>query len=396
MTNRREDTPFATVLSRQSTHHPQPEHSTLSISESDPAFLRRQSLFWKKQRIVTIPVCNEEEHIIPCLLALAVQKPLPDRVVLWINNTIDSTYDKALSLTDRLPFELKIVSVFYEPSVASAGIARRDAMAYAAKTASPDAILLTTDADGTVAKDWIENILAAFIRYPVEAVFGRALLLPKEYRKIPFHLHEDEKKEQAYGALLDQIRLLLNPEPHDPWPRHLEHSGASIAVTHQAWKKVGGIPLLPSGEDRQFYRALRQNGIPVRHAPEVKVYVSARLQGRAHGGMAETLARRLIAQDEYIDDAFEPVSRHLLRLRKERAYWHESHSSFDEKPYPELPTFPIRRNELALHHERALRVLNCLRQMTRHPSTHKTTARYDSPHPALPDQATTFFHDSSE
>lgn len=354
----------------------------------------KEALFWKKPRIVAIPVCNEEDHIVACLLALAAQTSLPDRVVLWINNTTDETCDRVLSVAHRLPFELETVTACYPLAIASAGQARRDAMAHAAGTASPDAILLTTDADSEVASDWIESILAAFIQYPVEAVFGRVLLLPEEYRKIPLHLHEDEQSERAYGALLEQIGLLLSPESHDPWPRHLEHSGASIAVTHAAWRRVGGIPDVPSGEDRAFARALRQNGIAVRHAPQVQVYVSARLQGRARGGMAETLARRLITQDEYIDDAFEPVSRRLLRIRRELAYW-QSRSSFLDIPYPELPVVCIHRKELHQHHERALRVLKLLRQMKRRSPENfpiETVGQYDIPPPALTGPEPSVFH----
>ncbi|WP_349291859.1 glycosyltransferase [Gluconobacter sp. Dm-62] len=368
----------------------------LPANRSASVLLPRSILFRKKQRIVAIPVCNEAEHIIPCLLALAAQTCLPDKVVLWINNTTDDTVNQATALTDRLPFELKTVSVTYDETKASAGVARRDAMAHAAKTASPDAILLTTDADSEVSRDWIDSILASFIRYPVEAVFGRVLLSPEDHAKIPFRLHEDEKTEQAYGAVLDQIRLLLSPEPHDPWPRHLEHSGASIAVTHQAWRKVGGIPNIPSGEDREFYRALRRKGIPVRHAPEVTVYVSARLQGRARGGMAETLARRLIAPDEYIDDAFEPVSRRMLRIRRELAYCQGSRSSRTKPPYPEFPSIPISRNELHRHHDRALRVLSLLRRMKQSsPENFQRTIvdQYDIPHPALTDQGSSAFRD---
>ncbi|MFT8809257.1 glycosyltransferase [Gluconobacter sp.] len=384
------------ILSPESRKQLRLDDRTFSTITSCPVSPCRDALFWKKQRIVAIPVCNEEEHIVPCLLALAAQTQTPDRVILWINNTTDDTCKRAVALSSRLPFELEAVTVFYDPELASAGLARRDAMAHAAKSASPDALLLTTDADSEVASDWLENTLSAFVQYPVEAVFGRVLLLPQEYSKIPSHLHEDERAERAYGALLEQIGLLLCPEPHDPWPRHLEHSGASIAVTHQAWSRAGGIPHVASGEDRRFHQALRLNGIPVRHAPEVRVYVSARLQGRARGGMAETLARRLIAQDEYIDNAFEPVSRRLLRIRREITYWHESHLFFPAKPYPELPVIPIRRNELHRHHERARRVLSSLRQMQGHSSGSfqtGTAGQYDIPHPSLTDQGATAFHD---
>lgn len=335
-----------------------PDNRALCI----PYIAYRQNLFWKKYRIVVIPACNEENHIIPCLLALAAQSlVLPDKVILWINNTTDQTYTRALSLQNKLPFALEIIQITYDPATANAGTARREAMAHAAKNAPHDALLFTTDADGEVAKDWIYRTLEAFAQYPVEAVFGQALLLPSEYAKIPLRLHEDERAEQAYGALLEQITLLLCPQPHDPWPRHIVHSGASIAVTHQAWAQAGGIPNIPSGEDRQFYEALRQNGIRVRHAPEVIVYVSARLLGRARGGMAETLARRIIAQDKYIDDAFEMVSRRLLRIRRELAYQRTNPSSPLSKIHTELLSARILREDLPKHSKRAERVLNFLR-----------------------------------
>ncbi|MGD7070472.1 glycosyltransferase [Acetobacter sp. AAB5] len=336
-----------------------PDNQALCI----PYIAYRQNLFWKKQKIIVIPACNEENHIIPCLLALAAQYlALPDKVILWINNTTDQTYKRALSLQKKLPFTLEIIQIVYDPTIANAGTARREAMAYAAKNAPHDALLFTTDADGEVSRDWIYRTLKAFAQYPVEAVFGQAQLLPSEYAKIPLHLHEDERAEQAYGALLEQITLLLYPQPHDPWPRHIEHSGASIAVTHQAWTQVGGIPNVPSGEDRQFYEALRQHDICVRHAPEVIVYVSARLAGRAQGGMAETLARRMIAQDKYIDDAFETVSRRLFRVRRELAYRQTNPSAPISKAHTELLPTRILREDLPKHYKRAERVLNFLRR----------------------------------
>ncbi|MFT9049602.1 glycosyltransferase [Gluconobacter cerinus] len=353
--------------------------------------------FIKKQILVAIPVRNEEEHIVPCLLALARQETQPDKVVLWINNTTDQTHERVASLTNTLPFELEIVRVIYDPTLASAGLARRDAMAHAAQYASSDALLVTTDADSEAAEDWLSRTLNAFTHYPVEVVFGRALLLPEEARKIPFNLHEDERAEQAYGALLDQIALLLYPEPHDPWPRHTEHSGASIAVTYQAWSKVGGMPAVPTSEDRAFYQVLQKNGIRVRHAPDVKVYVSARLVGRAQGGMAETLARRLRVQDEYIDDIFEPVSRRLLRMRRLRQ--HANQLFLFENGCMELPQMRVRRDDLEKHHKRAQRVLDHLRKMTHRSHRDCLCAsidQFDIPHLAHSDQAPNRVQDMPE
>ena len=53
----------------------------------------------------------------------------------------------------------------------------------------------------------------------------------------------------------------------------------------------------------------------IRHAPDVVVTVSGRTQGRAPGGMAETIARRMIRQDELLDDSLEPAADCLRRAQ---------------------------------------------------------------------------------
>jgi hypothetical protein len=44
----------------------------------------------------------------------------------------------------------------------------------------------------------------------------------------------------------------------------------------------------------------------IRHDPTVKVTVSGRIQGRASGGMADTIRRRMQQQDEFTDPGLEP------------------------------------------------------------------------------------------
>jgi hypothetical protein len=108
--------------------------------------------------------------------------------------------------------------------------------------------------------------------------------------------------ECGYDKLLDQIHALLDPDPFDPWPRHTEHSGASLAVTLEAYRRAGGIPPMAVGEDRAFAEALRRVDAHIRHAPTVRVIVSGRIIGRAAGGMADTICRRLTRPDEMLDE----------------------------------------------------------------------------------------------
>ncbi|CAP56507.1 putative glycosyl transferase protein [Gluconacetobacter diazotrophicus PA1 5] len=263
--------------------------------------------------VVAIPVRDEEDRIAPCLYGLAAQTGRTvDHVVLLLNNCTDRTAARVDDLAPVLPFGLTVAHRIFSPAVAHVGTARREAMEIAGRIAGPDGILLTTDADGVVAPDWISQTFAAFDT-GVDVVCGRAEIDPEEARAIPAYLHRQEAEEIAYGTLLDRLYHLLDPDPHDPWPRHTEHSGASIAVTVRAWRRAGGIPPQPLGEDRGFMAALRRIDAPIRHAPGVTVTVSGRLAGRARGGMADTMARHVIRQDTQLDDALEPTADCLRR-----------------------------------------------------------------------------------
>jgi hypothetical protein len=149
---------------------------------------------------------------------------------------------------------------------------------------------------------------------------------PIEAMVIPAHLHQDDAREVAYGRLLDEIESIVLPDPGDSWPRHREDSGASIAITTSMFRRVGGVPRLASGEDRALIAALRLIDARVRHHPHINVVVSGRIEGRAPGGMADTMRRRMVKQDEYVDDRIEPARLACLRVRMKRRFhslWHE-------------------------------------------------------------------------
>jgi hypothetical protein len=156
------------------------------------------------------------------------------------------------------------------------------------------------------------------LRRGADAIAGRIEIDPVEAVLIPSRLHEDDARECAYADLLDQIDAAINPELSDPLPRHTEHSGASIAVTLSTYRRAGGIPPLALGEDRAFFAALRRIDARIRHAPEVRVMVSGRTMGRAAGGMADTIRRRMINPDETLDDRLEPALDALRRAELRR------------------------------------------------------------------------------
>jgi hypothetical protein len=67
------------------------------------------------------------------------------------------------------------------------------------------------------------------------------------------------------------------------------------------------MPAVPLAEDRAFFDMLRRIDARIRHAPEVRVVVSARLHGKAPGGMADTMRRRIVKTDPFLDARLEPA-----------------------------------------------------------------------------------------
>ncbi|HEX8416065.1 MAG TPA: glycosyltransferase family 2 protein, partial [Methylobacterium sp.] len=103
------------------------------------------------------------------------------------------------------------------------------------------------------------------------------------------------------------------PDPHDPWPCHRTTIGASLSVRLAAYRQVGGMPAIPLGEDGAFVAALLAQGLRVRHAREIEVIVSARLNGRAPGGVADTIRSRCELPDALCDARMEAFPRAMFR-----------------------------------------------------------------------------------
>ena len=267
--------------------------------------------------VIAIPVRDEAKRIGACLAALSRQSVPAGHIVLLLNNCTDGTAEVIKELAPG-PHRLHIVERSLHGPCASAGVARSLAMAYAASLIG-EGVILTTDADAEVPDDWVERNLRA-LQEGADAVCGQAVIDPLEALLIPAHLHEDDAREVAYGQLLDEIESMVLPDPADPWPRHREDSGASIAITASMFRSVGGVPPLSSGEDRALIDKLRSIDGRVRHDPQIRVVVSGRTEGRAPGGMADTIRRRMAQQDEFIDDRIGPAWLAFHRLRMKRRF----------------------------------------------------------------------------
>jgi hypothetical protein len=277
--------------------------------------------------VVALPAKDEAECIAACLIGLARQTCRPHAVLLLANNCRDGTPAIAAAMAPTLPYRLHVECHDFRIQNVDAGQARRLAMTLADRLLWPDGVLMTTDADAVAAPDWIERNGKA-IAAGADLVCGRTVLSPAEAALIPAHLHADDALECRLLELIDRIADRLDPDPADPLPRHTEAAGASLAVTSAAFRRAGGIPALPSGEDRAFVRALARFDACIRHDPSVVVSVSARTIGRAFGGMADTLRRRMQQQDEFTDEQVEPAvdayRRYDFRRRVRQAWRRQS------------------------------------------------------------------------
>ena len=269
--------------------------------------------------VIAIPVRNEAERIARCLTAIDRQTGLaPGRLglVLLLNNCTDDTAAIVAGLVPALSIPVRVIDCVH--AGAHAGWARRAAMDAAVAwleaegTASATATLLTTDADSIVPPDWVVANLAA-LEAGADAVAGRVELIPEEAALLPPSLPARGRLEDTYDALITEMEARIDPDPHDPWPCHRTTIGASLAVRLSAYRDVGGMPEIPLGEDGAFVGALLQRGFRVRHDRAVLVLISARLTGRAAGGVADTIRSRCEEPDALCDARMEAVPRALHR-----------------------------------------------------------------------------------
>jgi glycosyltransferase involved in cell wall biosynthesis len=274
--------------------------------------------------IIAVPVRNEEDRIAACLRAIDAQTGLEPGslgLVLFLNNCTDRTDEIVASLVPTLAIPVRVLSQTF--AGAHAGWARRRAMDAAAAWLGDrgDAgVILSTDADSRVPPDWVARTWMA-IRAGADAVAGRVELDAVEAALLPPSLLARGRLEDRYEALITEAEARIDPDPHDPWPCHRTAIGATLAVTRAAYRAVGGMPEIPLGEDGAFIARLIEHGLRVRHAPDICVTISARLAGRAPGGVADTIRARCEEPDALCDarmEAFWRVVRRSLWRRRFR------------------------------------------------------------------------------
>jgi glycosyltransferase involved in cell wall biosynthesis len=248
---------------------------------------------------VVVPVKNEAAGLIHTLDALRCQHDGAGisidahtyEVLLLVNNSNDGSYEFAKAYRQQYPeFQLHVEQINLPKACANVGTARRLLMdaAYYRLTRNGDddmGIIASTDGDTIVDRQWLYYTLAA-IEAGNDAVGGRILTLAEVNDARQFHL-----RDVTYRCLLAKAEALIDPQEHDPMPRHFQFFGASMAVTCRMYQRVGWLPRVPHLEDIAFYEALLKHDARIRKSFDVKVYTSARLQGRVAVGFSEQLSK---------------------------------------------------------------------------------------------------------
>lgn len=247
--------------------------------------------------VVCIPARDEARRLPNLIAALGRQgysgaRPL--RVLLLINNSSDGSRQVAeCAAAAATGIHLHVVERHFVSKAAHAGSARRAAMEAGAdwleRDGLPSGALLTTDADAAPHDDWVRASIAALDAGADVAAASIKGDITEEARFSPA-LQAAVAQVLRARALSIELEDAIDPVPGDPGPRHADHTGGGLALRLSTYRAAGGCPSLPFREDLGLVDAVRRLGGVVRHSPAIRVTVSARMRGRAAGGMAATIA----------------------------------------------------------------------------------------------------------
>ncbi len=250
--------------------------------------------------VVALPARNEETTLAATLDALRAQVDLAGRplvpgtfeVLLLLNNCSDRTAAVAREWQRTHP-EMTVHCCERElpQPAAHIGTVRKMLMDTAWRRLQgcrEVCAILSTDSDSYAAPDWIARTLRA-IEEGADAVGGELRLIGHDYESLPDGVRAAYAADRRYQYLLAEMEDLFDPQAGDPWPRHLEHFGASLACTPEIYARAGGMPAVAELEDVAFVDRLRRVDARLRHEPGVVVYTSARMDGRIATGLAGQL-----------------------------------------------------------------------------------------------------------
>ncbi len=227
---------------------------------------------------VVIPAQNEEDNIERCVhSAIRAHQAGGRRHEIWIVVVADACTDRTAALARRAVGSHGEV---IECSPRSPGSARRMGAAAALEHFSAQPRnrlwLANTDADTVVPSNWLDLQLQ-YAEEGETAVAGIVSL---------------DALPDAPPPVADLFRKLYEIRSDGS---HGHVHGANFGVRADAYLDVGGWSHLALAEDHCLWGRLKTAGWRLRSTARSVVLTSARLQGRAGGGFADTLRRQVEA-----------------------------------------------------------------------------------------------------
>lgn len=262
---------------------------------------------------VVVPARDEEANIGACLSSVrAALARVPADVATGVTVVLDRCVDRTPQLVAELfadwpgSVALRVAAVGGQRAgapaatgtpvgpthiVAGSGVGAlrdlgvRDALARLRPHPPESVWVLNTDADTVVPPDWalahlrLARAGAAGVAGTVELAAGGGL--------------------STHAARRHEL-IVLDGVDGD---RHRHVYGANLGVRGDAYLAAGGFPADGAGEDHGLWAGLRWAGFGVRQPTAVRVRTSARIRGRAAGGLADLLRELHGCPDERYDDA---------------------------------------------------------------------------------------------
>ncbi|WP_181776534.1 glycosyltransferase [Amycolatopsis pittospori] len=222
---------------------------------------------------VLIPARDEESSLPACLRALAAAlRELPPelerRVCVVADRCRDDTAEAARGAGAEVLVNTRDLTIG-----AIRALGARHLLHGLDHHASARTLLLSTDADTVVDRDWaarhVRRADAGWDAVAGTAELGSPLTAAAQPR---------------YEALLADVR---SPAGHG------NVYGANLSIRASAYRAVGGFLPMRTAEDHDLWRRLAHAGFRLAYADEAKVMTSARLDGRAPDGLS-TLLRTLV------------------------------------------------------------------------------------------------------
>jgi glucosyl-3-phosphoglycerate synthase len=242
------------------------------------------------QAIIVVPARDEAPRIAACLKALSAQRDMDAHsyeVIVILDGCRDRT-PQVIQQTAQL-LERPTVHTVTLQHPQGVGCARRLGMDIAwrrlEQIGKEQGLIASTDADTTVAADWLSAQLA-LVRAGAAAIGGLIELDPTERQALDPHaiaVREQNVAQRLTRAIEQTAGTAVVEHPH--------FSGASLALTAAAYRRCGGLPARAALEDEALAQALANQGIAIHRSRLVRVRTSARTDGRAPRGLARDLTR---------------------------------------------------------------------------------------------------------